>query len=250
MNDVLVRVEPGQIICPQENEKLPALAQEAKQYLGYLYGADVAERVDSAMSQRKQIRDVLIELDVRPFSPETVETYKRQKAKEAAGPLGCFVDRFNDALEIPFCILAVVAALCGIAWGLSWIPVLAGVWGTYCGWIAVSSLIVAVMCLISHGILSEVVAQPVWWRIPFKDYKAPIPEYVLQTGIDIKKRCSDAVLMVEGLVLEKRQLDPFLILKLPTIEEDVFQYLHLEVWEEPSFSAKRIEVADAVTLQH
>lgn len=250
MSNVLIRAEPGQIICPQENKDLPALAKEAEQHLGYRYGADIAEHIDSAMDQRQQVRDVLIELDLRPFSPETVETYKRQKLREATGPLGLFADRLWAALDLPLGVLAAVAIFCGVAWGLSWIPALTGTWGIYCGWTAVGSLVVMAMCCVVGGILDGSATRPVWRRMKFSNYEAPIPEYVLQTGIDIKKRCCNAVLMVEGLVLEKRQLDPFLILKLPTAEEGTFQYLYLEVWEEPSFSARRIEVVDAVTLQH
>ncbi len=78
-----------------------------------------------------------------------------------------------------------------------------------------------------------------WQTIPIRDYKKPMPEFALQTAIDLKEQFPEVEFTVEELVLTKdgkvvTDFDPFLRADLP----DGTSY-YLEVWNEPEFVQTR-----------
>jgi hypothetical protein len=105
-------------------------------------------------------------------------------------------------------------------------------------------------------IVGVVVAGMLMWLVPIKEaswvedtfysHKKPIPDYAIQTAIDIKKLCPEANLRLECLRIDQKPSpDPFLVWELPGALKGR-EVLYLEVWEEPSFRGKRIEVKDAI----
>jgi hypothetical protein len=87
-------------------------------------------------------------------------------------------------------------------------------------------------------------AQPTWRLTKLKDYKKPVPEFVLQKAVEIKKLLPEAEFYVEQLAV-----DPFLIVTLAPLTDYVssIQTLnrgldpetsaYVEVWSEPKFEA-------------
>ena len=60
-----------------------------------------------------------------------------------------------------------------------------------------------------------------------------VPEFALQTAVDLKERCPKASFYIEELGIKLRRLDPFLV-----VEYAGLRY-YVEVWNEPNFEQKR-----------
>lgn len=104
--------------------------------------------------------------------------------------------------------------------------------------IAMSVGLIGILCT-----LCTLAFESLSWRLSplgtHRIYAGIIPEFALQTAIDIKTKFPDAELFVEELVPDRTvfdhlMLDPFLVLRLPD-----GQHLHLEVWSEPGFKQVR-----------
>jgi hypothetical protein len=70
-----------------------------------------------------------------------------------------------------------------------------------------------------------------WEVVCIKGYHLPIPEFALQTAIDVKTACPEVALFIEELRTTK---DPFLVAKLGG------ETYYLEVWNEPGFKQERV----------
>jgi hypothetical protein len=78
---------------------------------------------------------------------------------------------------------------------------------------------------------------PGWEKTEIGKYHQPIPEFVINKAIQIKRRLPDILIFVEHL---SDHPDPFLV--VATKHPD-YQYVHkeeiyVEVWEEPKFEGK------------
>lgn len=69
-----------------------------------------------------------------------------------------------------------------------------------------------------------------WTRTPISKYAEPIPDYVLNKAIQIKRALPDVEIIVEAL---QQNPDPFLIVRV----KDGYRYegYYVEVWDERSF---------------
>ena len=111
------------------------------------------------------------------------------------------------------------------SWGLSW-------------WWGVSS---ALICAISFAALrmfdTLIVATAKWRRITLSSYGKPVPEFALQTAVDIAEHTgtSEVDFYIDQLVVNERTLDPFLVVRC---KKDTTDY-YLEVWNEPKFKQER-----------
>lgn len=78
---------------------------------------------------------------------------------------------------------------------------------------------------------------PGWTSRKINEYKEPVPEFVLNKALQIKKALPDVVIEVEYL---EEHPDPFMKVKLLkegsqyTAEEEFY----VEVWEEPTFESR------------
>jgi len=83
---------------------------------------------------------------------------------------------------------------------------------------------------------------PTWMRTKIDEYKEPIPEFVLDKAIQIKKAVPDVAIFVEWL---NESPDPFLVVCTQTqresgaykYSEDVEAY-YVEAWDEPKFEGR------------
>ena len=75
---------------------------------------------------------------------------------------------------------------------------------------------------------------PAWHHRKIEEYSEPIPEFVLNKAIQIKKAIPDAVILIESL---EDYPDPFLIvaLKDPRYSYIYKEQVYVEVWKEPKF---------------
>jgi hypothetical protein len=76
-----------------------------------------------------------------------------------------------------------------------------------------------------------------WKMIPLKEYKKPIPEFVLRKCTQIKREIPEATFLVDELTREERTVDPFMIVSLAGDKKtfDVDNMAYLEVWDEAEF---------------
>lgn len=78
---------------------------------------------------------------------------------------------------------------------------------------------------------------PGWRTTGISEYEEPVPEFVLNKALQIKRACPDVVIEVQWL---EEHPDPFLIVKIKGIPEgrsykDTLEEYIVEVWEENTF---------------
>jgi hypothetical protein len=82
---------------------------------------------------------------------------------------------------------------------------------------------------------------PTWRLMKLRSYTAPVPEFVLQKAIEIKRELPEAEFYVDQLAI-----DPFLIVSLVDLADwstnkdrklDPETAAYVEVWSEPKFEA-------------
>ncbi len=90
---------------------------------------------------------------------------------------------------------------------------------------------------------TDSVARPRWARIPIAQYAMAVPEFALQTLVDIKEACPEAEIFVYQMEIVREEHryaertpidDPFLA---AAIGDQVY---YLEVWNEPKFVQERV----------
>jgi len=69
-----------------------------------------------------------------------------------------------------------------------------------------------------------------WDKEPIDKYTAPIPDFVLNKAIQIKKALPECEILVEAL---RQSADPFLVVRLK--EGYSYEGYYVEVWDETSF---------------
>jgi len=73
---------------------------------------------------------------------------------------------------------------------------------------------------------------PSWDERELKNYTLPVPEFVLNKALQIKKELPDVRFYVESL---ETHPDPFLVVKYGQYDSEVY---HVEVWAEPKFEIR------------
>lgn len=206
------------------------LGKKASELLGY----DVLQK---AAESKKGFAQVLLELDIKPFSSEKVMIYKKHQLKANSNFLSRHETFFFVMAEriLPVIILLSVAStfiLFGasaisyfgwVSWGFSWL------------WSMISGMLCA--AFFALVVLTDyiIVVTANWQRVALSYYKEPVPEFALQTAVDIAGRTDEVEFFVDRLVINKRTLDPFLVARC---KKDTTDY-YLEVWNEPGFKQER-----------
>ena len=198
------------------------LAREANERLGYSRLADMK----SHAAKEQAAFDVLRKADVRPFTEDSVRRYKRRRVllmnlRWFFVPIVCYV-------VAAACLLVTFAALIAIVEG------------------SVDKPLIALAVTVPLGIGAFVVAlrhgepQMFSWGIYSMHGASPIPEFALQTAVDVHKLLRDAGVpdTAIGFVTDElhavKASDPFLVLHL------YGKSFYLEVWNEPKFRQERI----------
>lgn len=181
------------------DEGLGEKASQAKAILGY------------EGLQKKHESGLLIQAMNLRFKPELVEKYKADKIAE--------VHSKSIARKISY-IAWSIAALC--------IPVLI-VTGIVAeaDYVIIISGLTLFLGLVTGGIANDLVVEATWERHKIKDYKGTIPEFAIQTAINLKTRCPWVEIFIEELHIGYRPSgDPFLVV----LDNETWHYL--EVWDE------------------
>jgi hypothetical protein len=213
-----------------------SMADEAQEILGYhVLKVSITEK--AAKEQKLfEVRQVMAGLDIRPFTPESVEAYKavmEWRAQPLSEHIGLWM--FGTFAVVLFASM-VTFVLGGVTGGLfnyfstvpNWL------------WTVLQCSIVGVPVGFAGFLLSGFLAFPnketkvSWDRYSISAYGKPIPEFALQSAIDLKKQCPEANFFIEEMVAKRvPRADPFLVM--------VFrgESFYLEVWNEPGFKGQR-----------
>ena len=191
------------------------LADEAARLLGY------AKLRKTLAADIGELAEVLNQLDIQPFSRDSVKRYKAEEP--AAAELTDVPEFFRGHRKLARTLLCLIPV-----WGLL------SMIGTAAGWLISWQLGVAsltsILLLLAKGCeLSDRLAAlfPTWERVPLAGYQEDVPLHVLERAVAIKKQLPGAEFYVE-----QRAKDPFLIVKCD--EEEYY----VEVWQEPRFEAR------------
>lgn len=190
------------------------LAEEAAKLLGYA-------KLKQTVAAKNGIRDlsrVLRELDIQPFSRESVERYKAEAPDDAdLTDVPGFFKRHRKLARIFLCLIPLWTILSAIGIAAGW----------FISWkLGLASLVGIIVILAKGCEFDDRLAAlfPKWERAPLAQYQEEVPLYVLQKALGIKKRVPDA-----EFYIEQRAKDPFLIVKCGGEEH------YIELWREPMF---------------
>lgn len=183
--------------------------------------SELGYRVPRQPESERALRKAMVDLGIRPFRPSTVEWYKRRK-------IGLFPAPFLFVAAVFLCVFGV------IVFGI----VIAGMKedGISGWWLLLPSATLALGIWAGITDLQQGSYSRLWASDSLPEYRQPVPEFVLQSALDIKARCPQAEFFVEQLLVESRPRDPFLVVYVP---ESVTRY-YIEVWNEPSFKQRRV----------
>ena len=198
------------------------LDREAQATLGY----NVLFRERMKSRQHKSLQRTLIDLDIQPFTRSSVEAYKESCEQTANRRLA------ETALAgFGFSMLAGIGAL------------LVLVFSTLFGFVVVAfyaavALLVSTTAAIACGLIeSRYSRERTWSMQQLASYAEPIPEFALQTAVDIKQAHPEVEFYVCKLEENEIVVDPFLVLRSRDGDQEHDYYL--EVWNESKFSGGR-----------
>jgi hypothetical protein len=227
------------------------LAERACQLLRYDEARKQLKRATTAQRVRERLRGSLEKHDIRPFATESVERYKAAQLAAVDGP-------FVAAMRWWAQSYSGMVACCGGAIATLVLLIISAVFSSAaCLGMSLLTLLLAGSVLVAFAISNSIDSRYEWVTSPLSLYRRPIPEYALQTAVDIASDCPDVQIRVDELVYippaeqrraRQRALDPLLYILLPAADSDT-QRLYLEVWNEPRFDVPRVEVADVPGLQ-
>jgi hypothetical protein len=217
------------------DEDILKLAEKSKSELGYSH---LLENLIKTKKTEKTIptANYLADIDVYPFDEKSVNEYKEQKCKEALDNIP------QDIPPIYIKILTVIGIL--LFWGHTF----------YNPAKIQSACFFTVMAipLFIDKLWIKKTHEAKWSLILLSEYKKPVPEFVLNTALEIKKKFPNAILQIDELSLEEINnksnnytmiapllatvlfLDPFLVATIDGKEYWV------EVWNEPNFKENKV----------
>ena len=209
------------------------LAKEASEVLGYdpltLRIAEVEDEV-LRMERARPFKEILAELDIKPFTQESVNKYKKETAERVEWAANHLLVRFFTWVFLTL-LVACGASLIAALSAAIFIEIGGWVWT-----VVVGEAVACVLVLICFACAHESYGSPkaTWERIAITQYAKLIPEFALYTAVQVKKRCSQATLYIDELRVDTIFHDPFLVVK----DSEGNEYC-LEVWNEPGFKQKR-----------
>ncbi|MCK9463035.1 MAG: hypothetical protein M0R80_25715 [Proteobacteria bacterium] len=177
------------------------------------------------------LAEALKKLDIQPFSDKSVAKYKRRK-------------RITEGFKHPVTFFFTLGIVSILSWMIGG-PITSLIcwyygctlFGLCAGWYALITAVTGFIALIVFVNCTENVnAYDIRWRkISLDEYSKPIPEFALQTALDLKKACGDKVsFFIDELEVIKRKRDPFLVAK----DRSTWEEFYIEVWNEAKFGKK------------
>lgn len=207
--------------------ELTKLASDSAKELGY---SELSQQIKIKTKQTggdiafAKLSEALRGLEIEVFCKEEVFGYMQQKLKEVASG----ERRPMRWLLIPLFCLVICLSLAPILPDKSEVE-------SICIFVAVfSGLLLFVGAPVTFGIYGNNANLWEWQKVNLKDYKKPIPEFVLRKALQIKEKCPGVTFFVYELIKRERQIngDPFLAV---CCGNDGY---FVEVWDEPKFETK------------
>ena len=197
------------------------LANESSNLLSYPL---LLKKVTS--KKASHFKQALNELKVEPFTTQSVGRYKRKMERYYMFTNANFYTILAVELMAWVAMLTVVGSMLGMLVSvIFWFTI-----NAVQGWIFLSGVIMFILAMVGVVINEKIkVKTTKWQKIKICKYKRQIPEFVLQTAVDLKKKCSDTIFYIDEMSISHRVLDPFLV----AVVED--EECYLEVWNEPMF---------------
>ena len=193
----------------------------AHEQLGYHHPHKDKLCTEGALANALRIAGII------PFSHASVREYKRRRVQEVAG--GVFFSNRAQTRLLKTAGLSLGLALVGVIMFLANNPGLLKTAGS------ILSNIFAVLFIVS--LVACVVFGPrrsATWKItPLKEYAGPVPGFALATAKEINQRVCGMTFLIDEMLVEDIQRDPFLVVRGNGEE------YYVEVWAEPSYEQKR-----------
>ena len=209
---VLKRGPPMEKIAAVHFRTCGDLPREASEILGY--------NTFQKEKESCELKKVLDELKIRPFTPESVNQYKQQLLKEANSRILWLhlLLRTISNVGLAICVFCLGPATLG--WFISW----------KVGLFFVVSFIAS---FIIFGSLNDFVTKgPGSWRvISLNGYTKPVPRFALLSAVEIKKRVPSTELFIHEFIQQEIILCPFLVVR--HYDKEYF----IDVWDEANFQA-------------
>jgi len=227
-------------------EKLK-LAKEATAFLGYdRYAKSFTEVTDKQVIQSRASA-VFEKVGIEPFEGKSVAAYKKAAVKR--GNAEHWLQNFCNSLageNVMFCSFlfgGVLTALCIGTTGAYWAKVPHRLW--YLDTISASILIFGGFGFSIVRAATDNIRYIFKWKMyrlgsdgNYRNdvYTDPIPEFALAHAVALKKELPSASFYVDQLQCEEVDMkpDPFLVM------EYMGTLFYVDVWEEPSFEARKI----------
>lgn len=195
------------------------------------------EKRDKRIAEEdKQLLTALKELDIMPFTKVSIAKYKKMRVRQAT-------PRVNKIFDWAIALLVISGTIAATSLLTGMIMHAMHMEAAQTAFIGCLMAIPAVICIIV-GCCVENDVQNIekrWETYGFPNYDKDIPEFVLQSALDIKEKCPDLDLQfrIEELRLihlpRPRIPDPFLVVNVA-----YGPWRYIEVWNEPGFKAERM----------
>jgi uncharacterized integral membrane protein len=212
MISVLVREDT----TAQESDSLVDVAelhQAAADKLGY----QPLLKQGKKNEERRKLLGAINKAGVRPFTSESVESYQQAMIDQEVTSLGGILVAVMTAM-LSVALAVTLSAVFDLAWW--WVM-----------WPAIVGILAALVTIGGLGMNNEIRRRG-WTRTSLRRYAKPVPEFALQTALDIREQCPYAKFYVVEL---EETPDPFLAVTVEGAEGLVY----VEVWNEPAFNAER-----------
>lgn len=202
-------------------DEIDRLADKAVATLGYSgLKAAVNEKIHRP-NDSLELLAILREHGIKLFHPEEVERYKKEKAARASSHV-----RLGRAVSA-ILMASLVIFFFGLVTAVIYQPVWAG---------PVVFLSMFVMTGSTLILAFSTITTATWERHPLNNgYTGSIPRDVIELAIGLKQSAPKVEFDVDVLRVEKRILDPFLVVRLGEAE------FAIAVWDEPKFNSPLVD---------
>lgn len=198
------------------------LPGEAEEVLGY----QRLSHHEQALRQLSRLEETLATLGVRPFTQQSVDKYKR-RCERIVTPLWGRLANASFAAGFLLVLLAFPSLILSslLSWAsISFYLAAAALLGTVAG---LSGLVLGNFRLRERR----------WVMHELGSYTEPVPEFALQTALDIKRLNPEVEFCICSLEERRVVIDPFLVMRVR--ENGLRRDYYLEVWNESAFCGTR-----------
>jgi len=199
------------------DEGTAVLAEKSHKLLGYYelkyHLAKEKDRVSCG-----NMVEVLNKMQVFPYDKASVKKYKKRTEFLFRFSGKALIGTIYDAIGL-FCFASLILTAISCCWFSAGF------------WVATSAICTVVSFIVVIATGDKVKDYKAKWKkIPIKDYDKLIPEFALQTAVDLKERIPSVSIYIEELIVNEVPRDPFLVATDASGNE-----FYLEVWNEPKF---------------